>query len=200
MADEEISRHTLWLCVGAVSCLLLFVKFGFVRSDLTLSVTEETQIEQPTTVERIATFARSRLDRTKANRAAKSKIRLAVDLSDRRLYLYKADRLQGSYPVAIGQTEWETPTGEFEVIHMEKNPVWEQPINGKIVQPGEENPLGDRWIGFWTDGTLHVGIHGTSDESQIGQAISHGCLRMRNSEIRRLYDRVFLGTPIEIRD
>ncbi|MBE9041502.1 L,D-transpeptidase [Oscillatoriales cyanobacterium LEGE 11467] len=200
MADEEISRHTLWLCVGAVSFLLFFVKFGFVRSAPIISVTEVAEIESPTTVEKIATFARSRLDGAKTEPAAQSKIRLTIDLSDRRLYLYQADRLAGSYPVAIGQAEWETPTGTFEVIHMEKNPVWEQPINGKIVAPGEENPLGERWIGFWTDGTVHIGIHGTSDESQVGQAISHGCLRMRNSEIRRLYDLVFLGTPIEIRD
>lgn len=197
MDDEEISRHTLWLCVGTVLFLLFFAKFGLVRSPQTLSVMEP---ENPTTVEKIATFARSRLDRSRTKRGAESDVRLTVDLSDRRLYFYKADRLEGVYPVAIGQEGWETPTGSFEVIHMEKNPVWEQPINGKIIEPGEENPLGDRWIGFWTDGTLHIGVHGTSDESQIGQAISHGCLRMRNSEIRRLYERVFLGTAIEVRD
>lgn len=43
-----------------------------------------------------------------------------------------------------------------------------------------------------------VYIHGTSDEQRIGQAVSHGCVRMRNRDIVELFDLVAPGTPVEI--
>jgi lipoprotein-anchoring transpeptidase ErfK/SrfK len=126
-------------------------------------------------------------------------LHLTVDLSDRRARLYRGDRLQASYPVAIGQPGWETPRGQFEIRHMRSDPAWEHPITGEIVAPGADNPLGDRWIGFWHNGETRIGFHGTADEGSIGRAVSHGCLRMRNQDIRDLYDRVEVGTPILVR-
>jgi lipoprotein-anchoring transpeptidase ErfK/SrfK len=43
-----------------------------------------------------------------------------------------------------------------------------------------------------------VYIHGTSDEQGIGQPLSHGCIRMRNSDVVELFDAVVPGTPVEI--
>jgi L,D-transpeptidase ErfK/SrfK len=128
-----------------------------------------------------------------------SKNRLVVDLSDRRVYFYDGKTLTASYPVAIGQPGWETPIGSFKILQLEQHPVWQQPITGTIVPPGVKNPLGDRWIGFWTDGSTYIGFHGTADGTQVGRAISHGCLRMRNSDIRQLYDRVAIGMPVKVR-
>ena len=42
------------------------------------------------------------------------------------------------------------------------------------------------------------GIHGTNQPESVGRAVSHGCVRMRNEDIRVLYDRVALGTPVFI--
>ncbi|MGB7059048.1 MAG: L,D-transpeptidase [Geitlerinemataceae cyanobacterium] len=126
------------------------------------------------------------------------KNRLVVDLGDRRVYFYDDKKLTASYPVSIGQSGWETPTGSFKITRMEENPVWQQPITGAIVPPGGQNPLGDRWIGFWTDGSSYIGFHGTPDETKVGLAISHGCLRMRNSDIRQLYNLVTIGTPVKV--
>jgi L,D-transpeptidase ErfK/SrfK len=127
-----------------------------------------------------------------------SKNRLVVDLGDRRVYFYNGKKLTASYPVSIGQPGWETPVGSFKITQMEEHPVWKQPITGTVVPPGKRNPLGDRWIGFWTDGSTYIGFHGTPNETQVGLAISHGCLRMRNSEIRQLYDRVTIGMPVKV--
>jgi lipoprotein-anchoring transpeptidase ErfK/SrfK len=44
-----------------------------------------------------------------------------------------------------------------------------------------------------------VAIHGTSEPELIGQAVSHGCIRMRNADIRRLSGMVSGGTPVNIR-
>ncbi|WP_421657155.1 L,D-transpeptidase [Leptothermofonsia sp. ETS-13] len=124
---------------------------------------------------------------------------LVVDLSDRRVYLYQGKKLKTSYPLAIGQEGWETPTGSFEVIEMQKDPKWLHPITKEVVLPGANNPLGKRWIGFWSDGKTHLGFHGTNQEDLIGQAVSHGCLRMRNKDVIALYDQVSEGTPVKVR-
>ena len=122
--------------------------------------------------------------------------RLVLRLSERRLYAYQGDREVASYPVAVGRNDWETPTGEFTVFQRQQHPAWEHPLTGQVVPPGPGNPLGARWLGFWTDGTNSIGFHGTPHEHLIGQAVSHGCVRMRNADVIELYDRVEIGTPV----
>jgi lipoprotein-anchoring transpeptidase ErfK/SrfK len=84
------------------------------------------------------------------------------------------------------------------VIQKQQNPVWQQPITGELIPTGPDNPLGDRWISFWSDGHHQIGFHGTNKEQLIGQPVSHGCLRMRNSDIRALYEQVSVGTPVVV--
>ena len=121
---------------------------------------------------------------------------LVLKLSERRLYGYQGDRQVVSYPVAIGRADWETPTGDFTVQQRQQHPTWQHPFTGELVPPGPENPLGARWIGFWTDGNNAIGFHGTPDEHLIGQAVSHGCVRMRNADVVELYERVRVGTRV----
>jgi lipoprotein-anchoring transpeptidase ErfK/SrfK len=119
-----------------------------------------------------------------------------VDLSEARVYSYWGEELIADYPVAVGQPGWETPIGTFKVLHKQINPTWKQPITGKLFPTGPNNPLGDRWIGFWSDAHHQIGFHGTNKEDLVGQAVSHGCLRMRNADIRALYKQVSIGTPV----
>ena len=125
-------------------------------------------------------------------------LRLVIKLSERRVYLYQGEQEINSYPVAIGKAGWETPTGNFQVIQMLRNPAWEHPWTGKIVPPGPDNPLGDRWIGFWTDGKNFIGFHGTPAEELVGQAVSHGCIRMKNNDVRALFEQVAVGTTVTV--
>lgn len=125
--------------------------------------------------------------------------KVVVDLSDAKVYLYWGDRVVTTYPVAVGQPGWETPVGKFKVKKKLQNPVWQQPITGELIKPGPENPLGKRWIGFWSDQQHHIGFHGTNREQLVGQPVSHGCLRMRNKDIQSLYEQVVIGTPIIVR-
>lgn len=124
--------------------------------------------------------------------------RLVIKLSDRRVYVYRGNHLQASYPIAIGKPGWETPTGTFEVMQMQREPAWQNPLTGKIIPPGADNPLGARWIGFWTDGRNFIGFHGTPEEHSVGQAVSHGCLRMRKKDVLALYTQVSIGTPVTV--
>ncbi|MDG2990869.1 L,D-transpeptidase [Candidatus Synechococcus calcipolaris G9] len=123
--------------------------------------------------------------------------KLVLRLSDRRVYLYEGEQVLASYPVAIGRAGWETPQGSFQVSHKVVDPIWQNPFNGNVVQPGPNNPLGDRLIVFAPMGNKgFVGFHGTTNESLIGQAVSHGCVRMKNNDIRALFEKVEVGMAV----
>ncbi len=124
--------------------------------------------------------------------------RVLVDLSDRQLYLYLNGDLKAKYAVAIGRAEWETPLGQYRIGEMQKQPAWEHPLTGRVVPAGPDNPLGAAWIGFLAEGDYHFGLHGTLDESLMGTAVSHGCVRMRNADILALYSRVRPDWPLEV--
>lgn len=123
---------------------------------------------------------------------------LKIDLSDRRVYVMRDNQVKTSFPIAIGRRGWETPTGEFRVIQMLRNPSWQHPFTGEVVPPGRDNPLGVRWIGFWTDGRNYIGFHGTPNENSVGRAASHGCVRMFNRDVVNLFEMVSLGTPVVV--
>ncbi|WP_416673669.1 L,D-transpeptidase family protein [Egbenema bharatensis] len=125
-------------------------------------------------------------------------MRLVVKLGERRVHLYHGDTIQASYPLAIGKAGWETPTGTFRVFEMLQNPAWTHPITRERMGAGTENPLGTRWIGFWSDNYNKIGFHGTPDRNSVGQDVSHGCLRMYDEDVQALYEQVQLGTPVVV--
>ncbi|MDJ0705169.1 MAG: L,D-transpeptidase [Leptolyngbyaceae cyanobacterium MO_188.B28] len=126
-------------------------------------------------------------------------IRLEIDLSERTVYVYQEGELTDSYPVAVGRPGWETPVGEYHVMSMLQNPGWTHPLTGEVVPPGPDNPLGERWIAFWTDGNNLIGFHGTPNRESIGRAASHGCVRMFNEDVRELYEMVRPGTTVVVK-
>jgi lipoprotein-anchoring transpeptidase ErfK/SrfK len=85
-------------------------------------------------------------------------------------------------------------------MHKEHDPIWRHPITGAVFEGGSNSPLGDRWIGFWSDGRNELGFHGTPNVDLLGAAVSHGCLRMRNSDVRMLYSQVNIGTQVLVRE
>jgi lipoprotein-anchoring transpeptidase ErfK/SrfK len=122
--------------------------------------------------------------------------RIVLRLSERRVYLYQGEQELASYPVAVGKPGWETPTGTFEVIMMIENPSWQNPWTGEVRPPGPESALGLRWIGFWSNGKDTIGFHGTPTIESIGQAASHGCVRMHNEDVVALFEQVEMGTTV----
>lgn len=129
---------------------------------------------------------------------------LVLRLGERRLYLLDDDpgTPVESFPIAIGREGWETPIGRFQVEEMVENPDFIKldstvPLRViKRIPPGPTNPLGERWIGFAHGDGWTVGIHGTPNPELLGRAVSHGCIRMRNADVIRVYDRVHLGTTV----
>jgi len=125
-------------------------------------------------------------------------VHLVVRLSQHQVYVYRGDQVLAHYTIAIGKRGWETPTGSFQVLSKEKNPVFKSFKTGALIYPGPDNPLGVRWIGIWTDGKTQIGFHGTNQEELLGKAVSHGCIRMRNQDVSALFEQVSIGTTVTI--
>jgi lipoprotein-anchoring transpeptidase ErfK/SrfK len=125
-------------------------------------------------------------------------VNLVLKLNEKKVYVYKGDKLITKYPVAIGKKGWETPTGEWQVMEKVTNPGWTSFKDGKVIKPGSQSPLGQRWIGFWTDGKDMIGFHGTPDVKSIGTAASHGCVRMLNKDVKALFPLVKVGTTVKV--
>ncbi|HEY7746868.1 MAG TPA: L,D-transpeptidase family protein [Desulfuromonadales bacterium] len=131
---------------------------------------------------------------------------ITVNLAELRLYLvWEEVGLQRVriYPIGIGDEGWETPEGTFSVLRKVEQPVWnppeairqERPELPLRVPPGPDNPLGDYWLAFTPQGH---GLHGTHKPYGVGRRVSHGCLRLYPEDIRDLYDRAEVGTPVRI--
>lgn len=128
---------------------------------------------------------------------------VSVDRRSFKLRLFKRLRLVRTYRVAVGAAGYDTPAGLRHVRERQVNPAWHAPNRpwagsyaGQTIPSGDpRNPLKARWLGLGNG----VGIHGTAEEWSIGSRASHGCIRMRVRDVKRLYPKVPVGTPVLIR-
>jgi len=117
---------------------------------------------------------------------------IVIDLSDRMLRALHGDEVLMSAAVAVGSPSTPTPLGEFYVDISLANPggsygSWMLSVAG----------FSDVLTNFG-GGIGQIAIHGWSDESVIGQAVSNGCIRMPNGVIERLAPLAPVGTPVTI--
>jgi lipoprotein-anchoring transpeptidase ErfK/SrfK len=128
---------------------------------------------------------------------------IVVNLPERGLYLFRGGKYSGFYPISIGDEvkdkgRFSTGGGNYTIIEKVKNPVWTPPDWAKDRRPvgaGPKNPLGDRWIGLSMPRT---GIHGTNEPLNIGNSVTHGCMRTYPKLIKELFDLVEVGWPVRI--
>lgn len=125
---------------------------------------------------------------------ARVRTRIVVDLSDRRVRLFRDGRKAIETTAAIGSTATPTPVGRFYV-------------NQRLVPNDPSGPFGPGAIGIsafsdvltgWTQGGP-IAIHGTNQPWLIGRAVSNGCIRVENAVLRRLFRSTLAGTPVFIR-
>jgi lipoprotein-anchoring transpeptidase ErfK/SrfK len=117
-----------------------------------------------------------------------------VSISDRRLAVIEGGNVLAYFPVAVGAAVSPSPTGEFEIVNRVSNPAYYHA--GVVMAASEKNPVGTRWIGLNLKG---YGIHGTNAPKSIGRAASHGCIRLRNRDVERLYAMLRVGDAVSIR-
>ena len=116
-----------------------------------------------------------------------------VDLSDMEMTLHSHGHFVHAFPIGTGKDN-STPIGTFKVQDKQRNPTYYGP-DGVIEADDPQNPLGE----YWLDLGDSYGIHGTIDESSIGQAKSHGCVRMKNQDVADVYDLLTIGSEVLIR-
>jgi lipoprotein-anchoring transpeptidase ErfK/SrfK len=126
-------------------------------------------------------------------RVAAVRSRVVVQISKRRLTLFRRDRPVLQTSVAVGSSATPTPTGSYYV-------------NQRLVPIDPGGPFGPGAIGIsaystvltgWTQGGP-IAIHGTNEPWSIGHAVSNGCIRVRNPVLRKLFASTPAGTPVVI--
>lgn len=129
---------------------------------------------------------------------------VVVNKSDKSLVLFEGTRAKETFKISIGKKESPTPSGKYEIIVRAINPSWGgmggkyPPVKGGAI----ENPLGSRWMGLSVEGTKGTtyGIHGSNRPDTIGSVFSSGCVRMKNSDVEKLYDLLPNGTNVWMGD
>jgi len=120
--------------------------------------------------------------------------RITVDLSQRRVWLYRDGRLLLTAPAAIGSGATPTPLGRYYV-------------NQRLIPSDPNGPYGPGAVGIsafspvltgWAQGGP-IAIHGTNEPWSIGRAVSNGCIRIPNAALRKLFPLAVSGTPVLIR-
>jgi lipoprotein-anchoring transpeptidase ErfK/SrfK len=137
--------------------------------------------------------------------AVAAKTSVKVDVKTNMLGVFEGDKIIAAYPVTIGSTQTVTPIGEWKVRGVAKLPTFrydermlkrgERSKNFHILPPGPNSPVGVVWIALNKRG---IGIHGTEDPNTIGQAVSHGCIRLANWDVVRLAAKVKAGVPVSV--
>lgn len=157
----------------------------------------------------------------KASRAALEKMRpkglyVVVDTHSNTLFLRTADSVVFRAVCSTGaghelvdsttQRRWvfHTPRGVFRITSKLVSPWWRKP-DWAFVEEREPIPtreedrfdaetLGDYALGFG-DGYF---IHGTLYERLLGVSVTHGCVRLGSEDLRHVFQRVSIGTPVYV--
>jgi L,D-transpeptidase ErfK/SrfK len=135
---------------------------------------------------------------------------IVINLATMRLFYFKGDKKSlavSTYPVGIGTVEKPTPMGQAYVERKTVQPTWHVPASiaeahrkkGDIlpptVPPGPENPLGEYALYLSKSDYL---IHGTNKPSSIGLKATNGCIRLYPEDIKKLYEKTPVNTPVSI--
>lgn len=119
--------------------------------------------------------------------------RIVVDLSERRVTLFRRGRVVIHAPAAIGAPATPTPRGHFYVSQ-------------RLVPTDRTGPYGPAAIGLsafsnvltgWTQGGP-IAIHGTNQPQLIGLRATNGCIRLHNQAVTRLFRATPAGTPVVV--
>jgi len=128
---------------------------------------------------------------------------LVINIPEMRLFDYTVQGDPQVFALAVGDEADPSILGDFKVGEKRKDPVWTVPASIRAERPdlpaqvpaGPDNPLGSRWLSI---GGTSYGIHGTNVRWSIGREATHGCLRLYEDDIQRLFDRVPEGTRVQI--
>jgi lipoprotein-anchoring transpeptidase ErfK/SrfK len=128
---------------------------------------------------------------------------IVIKTNERRLYLVVDPGHAVRYPVGVGKygKQW---AGVTQIDGKYRNPAWSPPAEVKHDKPSipdlipggsPHNPMG---VAAMTLAGGEYAIHGTNVPGSVGGFVSYGCIRMLNSDISDLYNRVSVGTTVVV--
>ena len=129
---------------------------------------------------------------------------IVVQTGERRLYFVTGRGQALRYTVGVGRAGMTWQGATFVQTKMVE-PSWGPPADIMRANPrlpynipggDPRNPMGAAVLGLAHG---NYAIHGTNDPSSIGRFVSHGCIRMHNNDIRDLFNRAHLNTPVYVR-
>lgn len=147
------------------------------------------------------------------------KAKIHISVRKQRLVLLSGRKVVAGYPVSTSQFglgveegSLKTPTGRFRIAEAigDGVPIGTVFKSRRPVKAGKRAMRGKDLIMtriLWLDGldpenaNTHgrfIYIHGTNHEESIGEAVSHGCIRMKNADLAELFDRVGPDTTVVI--
>lgn len=121
------------------------------------------------------------------------KDRITIDLAARTLVWHRAGEILLTAPIAIGAPDTPTPSGGFYVTDLLDTPDGGAYGPFAIGLSAHSDTLSE-----FGGGDGQIGVHGTADPSSIGNAVSHGCVRVPNDIVTQLATMLPLGTPVTI--
>jgi len=131
---------------------------------------------------------------------------IIVDTKRRWLYHVQDNGMAMRYGIGVGKDGF-TWSGTEKITRKAKWPGWTPPPemivrerkNGRrlpsYMKGGPKNPLGARAL--YLGNTIYR-IHGTNEDWSIGRAVSSGCIRMLNDDVKHLYNNVRIGTKVKV--
>jgi lipoprotein-anchoring transpeptidase ErfK/SrfK len=120
--------------------------------------------------------------------------RIVVERAAHRLTLYQNSQVILQVPVGIGTTQTPTPGGIFYITEL-------------LQPPTPDGPYGPYAFGLsgfsdvlksFAGGNGVIGLHGTNEPQYVGRDVSHGCIRLHNTDLLKLVQILPLGTPVEV--
>jgi L,D-transpeptidase YbiS len=225
-ARLKVDRNR-WILGGAAATLTTLLILVFLSSRLyvydRLGPIEPANAGESTAEEAAAAKKEIKALEAKAKRAQRSiaglvppSVYIVVDTARNKLYLKRGDKVIHEALCSTGsggllkdpdndrQWVFETPRGNFRVIRKAEDPVWTKP-DWAFVEEGKSVP--DDWSerrDYDTLGeyALYLGdgymIHGTLYQRYLGRAITHGCIRLGDEDLERVYRSAPVGTQVLI--
>jgi lipoprotein-anchoring transpeptidase ErfK/SrfK len=127
---------------------------------------------------------------------------IVIITKERRLYYVLGDGRAIRYGIGVGRPGF-TWSGVRTVTEKKEWPSWTPPAQmlarrpdlPRFMKGGPDNPLGAR--AMYLGSTLYR-IHGSNEPETIGEAVSSGCFRLTNDDVKDLYDRVKVGARVTV--
>ena len=198
MVSHKVSKGETFASIsrkyyGSASHRLSLASYNGIKNPDQLKYGITLQIPSPSTLQKMAS-----LSAKEDNKKEKAVYSIVITKKTNKLVVYQDKKVIKTFSVATGKNSSLTPEGTFKIVNKIDEP-WYSP---KGIPGGDpKNPFGSHWLGLDVSGTkgTKYGIHGTNDPSSIGGYVSLGCIRLKNTDVKWLYNNIPLQTTVTIK-